>query len=402
MISALTVAVSLAALLVFPLYFLRSFAYAGIAVVLLAMVGAIVTLPALLAVVGHRIDALPGPAPAQAADRGGRFWYRTATRVMRHPVPVAIAVVAVLLLLGVTVPPGAVRHARRSGAAGVGALAGGRRRSCAPTSRATSRASPSWSPARRRRRRRPRRRGRAVSALAGVARVETSAGTFVGGALDRDGRGRCRPHAGSGSGWMSVVPTFAMASSDGERLVGDIRSLDPDDVDVLVGGPAAELVDTKASIAERLPLAIGLIVVATFVLLFLLTGSVILPMQGARAQHAQPDGHVRRDGVDLPGRPPRPGLLGFTATGPIDTSMPILMFCIAFGLSMDYEVFLLSRIKEEHDRTGDNDHAVAIGLERTGRIVTAAALLLAVTFFAFGTSGSASSRCSASASASPC
>ena len=80
-------------------------------------------------------------------------------------------------------------------------------------------------------------------------------------------------------------------------------------------------------------------------------------------------------------------LFGFTATGAIDTSMPILMFCIAFGLSMDYEVFLLSRIKEEHDRTGDNDEAVAIGLERTGRIVTAAALLLSVTFFAFATSG---------------
>ena len=81
------------------------------------------------------------------------------------------------------------------------------------------------------------------------------------------------------------------------------------------------------------------------------------------------------------------GVLGFTATGTIDTSMPILMFCIAFGLSMDYEVFLLSRIKEEHDRTGDNERPVALGLERTGRIVTAAAALLAITFFAFGTSG---------------
>jgi RND superfamily putative drug exporter len=81
------------------------------------------------------------------------------------------------------------------------------------------------------------------------------------------------------------------------------------------------------------------------------------------------------------------GVLGFTATGALDISMPILMFCIAFGLSMDYEVFLLSRIKEEYDRIGDNEASIALGLERTGRIITAAALLLSITFFAFGTSG---------------
>ena len=176
-----------------------------------------------------------------------------------------------------------------------------------------------------------------------------------------------------------------MASAEGEELVHEIRDIDTD-AEVLVGGQAAQLVDTKASIADRLPLAIGIIVVATFVLLFLLSGSVLVPIKalvlnllsltatfGAMVWIFQ-DGNLS-------------GLLGFTATGAIDTSMPILMFCIAFGLSMDYEVFLLSRIKEEHDRTGDNDHAVALGLERTGRIVTAAALLLSVTFFAFGTSG---------------
>ena len=163
-----------------------------------------------------------------------------------------------------------------------------------------------------------------------------------------------------------------MASAEGEELVHEIRDIDTD-ADVLVGGQAAQLVDTKAYIADRLPLAIGIIVVATFVLLFLLSGSVLVPIKalvlnllsltatfGAMVWIFQ-DGNLS-------------GLLGFTATGAIDTSMPILMFCIAFGLSMDYEVFLLSRIKEEHDRTGDNDHAVALGLERTGRIVTAAAL----------------------------
>jgi RND superfamily putative drug exporter len=184
---------------------------------------------------------------------------------------------------------------------------------------------------------------------------------------------------------MSVVPTVEMASSEGEGLVEGIRDLDVAG-EMAVGGQAAELVDTKASIGERLPVAIAIIIAATFVLLFLMSGSVLVPVKalvlnvlsltatfGAMVWIFQ-DGNLS-------------DLLGFTATGAIDTSMPILMFCIAFGLSMDYEVFLLSRIKEEHDRTGDNDHAVALGLERTGRIVTAAALLLSVTFFAFGTSG---------------
>ncbi|MDQ3390593.1 MAG: MMPL family transporter, partial [Actinomycetota bacterium] len=187
------------------------------------------------------------------------------------------------------------------------------------------------------------------------------------------------------AGWLSVVPSVEMGSDEGESLVEAVRALDGTE-DVLVGGQTAELVDSRASIWERLPLALGIIAVTTTVLLFLLSGSLLVPAKalvlnllsltatfGAMVWIFQ-DGHLS-------------GLLDFTATGAIDTTTPILMFCIAFGLSMDYEVFLLSRIKEEHDRTGDNDHAVALGLERTGRIVTAAALLLSVTFFAFGTSG---------------
>ncbi|MEI8241584.1 MAG: MMPL family transporter, partial [Actinomycetota bacterium] len=148
---------------------------------------------------------------------------------------------------------------------------------------------------------------------------------------------------------------------------------------------SAQLVDTKSAIGDRLPIALGIIAIVTFVLLFLVFGSVLVPVKaillnllslsatfGAMVWIFQ-DGHLS-------------STLGFTATGQLNISMPILMFCIAFGLSMDYEVFLLSRIKEEHDLTGDNRHAVAMGLERTGRIVTAAAALLAITFLAFGTS----------------
>ena len=156
--------------------------------------------------------------------------------------------------------------------------------------------------------------------------------------------------------------------------------------DILVTGQSAQLVDSKASILAKVPLAAGIILAVTFTVLFLMFGSVLVPVKavvlnllslsatfGAMVWIFQ-DGHLSET-------------LGFTATGTIDTTTPILMFCIAFGLSMDYEVFLLSRIKEEHDRTGDNEHAVAVGLERTGKIVTAAAALLAIVFIAMATSG---------------
>jgi RND superfamily putative drug exporter len=385
-ISALIVAVSLSALLVFPQYFLRSFAYAGIAVVLLAMVASMVSLPALLAVVGTRIDALrilPRRPPRREEDG---FWYRTAQRVMRRPVPVAIGVVAVLLLLGApflraafgtpddrvlpeSAPSRLANEVLRRDFVGNSAqtfpvvlLAASNDAATAADALAED-----------------------VSSLDGVARVEGPTGTYVTGEIVAPATEQSARFSTDGAAWLSVVPSMEMGSAAGEGLVEEVRELDAP-VDVLVGGDVASLVDTKASIASRLPLAIGIIVIATAVLLFLLSGSVLVPVKalllnvlsltatfGAMVWIFQ-DGNLS-------------GVLGFTATGSIDTSMPILMFCIAFGLSMDYEVFMLSRIKEEHDRTGDNDTAVALGLERTGRIVTAAAVLLSVTFFAFGTSG---------------
>ncbi|MCB1000241.1 MAG: MMPL family transporter [Acidimicrobiales bacterium] len=388
LISALTVAVSLSALLVFPLYFLRSFAYAGVAVVLLALAGSLLSLPALLAVLGHRVNALPvGRRRDDRADHEG-MWHRIATFVMRRPIPIAATVVAVLLLLGApflrvsfgtpddrVLPTSAgsrqaseVLRADFDGNAAesfgvVTAGVGADRADDAAATAAT------------------------LSTLDGVARVDSLAGTFVDGGLvaASDADLRFVATDGSVNSWMSVVPDFAVVSEQGERLVQDIRDLDLP-LDVAVEGAAAQLVDTKSAITDALPWAVGIIVAATFVLLFLLAGSLLVPVKalvlnllsltatfGAMVWVFQ-DGNLS-------------GLLGFTATGTIDTSMPILMFCIAFGLSMDYEVFLLSRIKEEHDRTGDNEASVALGLERTGRIVTAAAALLAITFFAFGTSG---------------
>jgi putative drug exporter of the RND superfamily len=174
-------------------------------------------------------------------------------------------------------------------------------------------------------------------------------------------------------------------SDAGTTLARQVRAA-PAPFPVLVGGPSAALIDTEHSIATRAPLAGLLIAIATFVLLFLFTGSIVLPVKalvlnllsltatfGAMVYIFQ-DGHLR-------------WLVGdFIPTGHLDTTTPILMFCVAFGLSMDYEVFLLSRIREEYLRSGDTTQAVARGLERTGRLITAAAALLAMVFLAFSTS----------------
>jgi putative drug exporter of the RND superfamily len=366
-ISALTVAVSLAALFVFPQYFLRSFAYAGIAVVLLAMVTSIVALPALLTVVGTRIDRLrlfPHRAPKPERER---FWYRNARRVMRRPLLVSGVVIAVLLLLGspflrvdfgqpddrvlpTSAPSRVANDQLRAGFAGNAAET-----FPVVVEGVTAADQPAVDEL-----------AASIAALDGVAHVD---GPFTSGDTVR----------------LAVVPTIEMGSDDGEALVGHVRDVDTP-LDVSVGGDTARLVDTKSSIGSRLRLALALVVVSTAILLFLLSGSVLVPLKalvlnalsltatfGAMVWIFQ-DGNLA-------------DVFGVTATGSIDTSMPILMFCIAFGLSMDYEVFMLSRIKEEHDRTGDNDESVAIGLQRTGGIVTAAALLLSVTFFAFATSG---------------
>ncbi|MET0145609.1 MAG: MMPL family transporter [Ilumatobacteraceae bacterium] len=392
-ISALTVAVSLAALLVFPQYFLRSFAYAGIAVVVLAMVGAVVALPALLAVVGTRIDALRVlPRRARRVEHDG-FWYRTARRVMRRPVLVAAGVVVLLLLLGSpflrvrfgtpddrvlpeTAPARIANEQLRADFAGNAGesfpvvIDGAPGNGPPPTADVDALAG-------------------AISALDGVARVDGPGGTFVGGQAAGETDDGPALFTDDDVVRLAVTPAIEIVSPEGESLIAEIRDVIDDattPLDAAVGGQTAQLVDTKSSIAARLPLALALIVVATAVLLFVLSGSVLVPIKalvlnalsltatfGAMVWIFQ-DGNLS-------------GLFDFTATGTIDTTVPILMFCIAFGLSMDYEVFMLSRIEEEHDRTGDNDEAVALGLERTGRIVTAAAVLLSVTFFAFATSG---------------
>jgi RND superfamily putative drug exporter len=226
---------------------------------------------------------------------------------------------------------------------------------------------------------------RDLSRTPGAARVDAMTGSYIGGDLVAPPNEASARFAGESGTWLSVVPAVEPYSEAGEDLVEAVRDVPSPFGDVQVAGASAELVDSKESLFGRMPLAGGLIALVTFVALFLMTGGVLVPVKaivvnllsltasfGAMVWIFQ-EGNLS-------------GVLDFTATGTIATTMPILMFCIAFGLSMDYEVFLLSRIKEEYDVSGDNVSSVALGLERTGRIVTAAAALLAVVFLAFATS----------------
>jgi RND superfamily putative drug exporter len=225
----------------------------------------------------------------------------------------------------------------------------------------------------------------ALSRAPGAARVDAVTGSYADGRQIAPAGPSSARFGARDATWLSVVPSVEPYSDAGEHLAKTVRST-PAPFRVLVTGNAAELVDSKASLFSRLPLAAGLIALATFVLLFLMFGSILVPVKalilnvlslsatfGALVWIFQ-DGHLS-------------GVLDFTPTGTLPATVPLLLFCLAFGLSMDYEVFLLSRIKEEHDRTHDNTRSVAVGLERTGRIVTAAAVIISVVFIAFATSG---------------
>ena len=398
--SAVTVAASLCALLVFPLAFLRSFAYAGVAVAFLAGLFSVVVLPAILAALGTRVDKLTIFKRSTEAPGEG-FWHRMALFVMRRPVVVATAAIALLVVLGApflrinlslpddrVLPESALSRqvsdvlreefgSEEAGASSVVAKGIGD-----PATRTAEIDAYAAS----------------LATLPGVARVDAATGTYCGEGLANlgctpgqrvlpGGEGRYLAFSTTNAGgatYLSVVPSVEPLSDEGEALVEAIRAIEAP-FPTEVTGMSAQLVDTKSALFSRLPLAAGIIALVTFLVLFVQFGSVVIPLKaivlnllslsatfGAMVWIFQ-DGNLS-------------DALQFTAIGSIDATTPILMFCVAFGLSMDYEVFLLSRIKEEYDRTGDNELSVARGLERTGRIVTAAALLIAVVFIAFASS----------------
>ena len=354
--SGLTVAASLGGLLVFPDPFLRSAGLAGMLVVLLDLAAALTLMPALLAVVGHRIK----PSRPARTDRG--FFVRLTRFVARRPVTVIAATVPVLLLAAV--PFLGVRYAE-------------------PDARSLTTSSPS----------------RQLADLV-AARFDTAAEVdpvyvVARSTIPADYIGRLRGLDGVKSVSMrndvpgfqivSIVPQGEAQGPQALHLVEQIRSLDAP-VPVQVTGDAATLVDYEDALIDRAPYAIGVVVLATFLLLFLFTGSVVVPLKalvmntlslgaslGALVWVFQ-DGHLG-------------GLVGTEALGSLSITTPVMLLAIAFGLSMDYEVFLLGRISEAWRRTGDNATAIATGLQSTGRVVTAAALLMAVVFAGFVAGG---------------
>ncbi|WP_306324049.1 MULTISPECIES: MMPL family transporter [unclassified Streptomyces] len=388
--SAVTVALSLAALLVFPIYFLRSLAYAGIVVVVIAATATVLLMPPLLALIGHRIDKWDVFAPlrrklpgARSPERG--LWHRLALAVMRRPLVVGatVAIALAALALPFTQARFALMDDRvlpRGAASQVASDTIRQEFRDAQTSPVMV-VAPDLDPgsgevaayAQR------------LSALPGTVRVDSAAGTYADGSRAAGPGEAAAAFRGDGGTWLSVVSDRDAGSAAGEDYVRAVRAVDAPGT-VLVGGDAATQVDTKESLSDRLPWAGAIIAISMFVLLFLFSGSVIIPIKqlvlntlsltasfGAMVYVFQ-DGHLK-------------WLVGdFVHTGQLEVTVPILMFCVAFGLSMDYSVFLLSRIREEYLATGDNTRAVAFGMERTGRLITAAALIVAIVLGALATS----------------
>jgi len=370
--SGITVAISLAALLIFPLMFLRSMGFGGIAAVLVAMVAALTVLPALLAVLGRRVDALRlpmlkrfrrRPSAHAVVERG--FWYRLAHSVMRRPVAYA-AVIGVLL-----VAFGAPFLSARWGGVDARMLP-----ETAPSRIASTTLENDFP----------------TNATTPIDIVVTGDQAGVPGYLDavRAVPGVTSADVVGQRGDTTVIGVGYAAqwgSPEAQDLVRDIRAVpDPAGSEAIVGGGTAQIIDQLGGIGRMLPWAAAVAIGATLVLLFLAFGSVVLPVKAVIMNTLSlaasfgvvvwifQEGHLS-------------DLLGFTATDTLAPGNLVLMLAILFGLSMDYEVFLLSRIREQWDATGDNTAAVATGMQRSGRIITGAALLLVVVIGAFSTSG---------------
>ena len=364
--SGLTVLVTLSALIFFPLDFLKSFGYAGVSVVSLAVIGALIPLPAIMALLGHKIDKGVVRKSGITPKEDGR-WAHTARNVMRRPVPV---VIGSLLVLGILAAP-------------VTNIA---------FSQVDSRVLPKSDPA-------------AIGAAVildrfngfegspievvipnGVGR-ESQVNEYLAKVAKVDGVARIAPTETYGSDLrIQVIPSKASRTLAAEKIIHDIRDI-PRPTGTLIGGAAADFTDSQDGIAATLPVALGWIAFWVMILIFVFTGSIILPIKAVLLNGLSLvatlgaitwvfiDGNLR-------------WLLGdFTVTGALDTGTVILVAVVVFGLSMDYELFLLSRIREEHMAGKSNIESVATGLQRSARIITAAALLLAVVFAAFMLSG---------------
>ena len=372
--SAATVTLAMSGLLVFPTYFLRSTALTASAVVILSALNAIVVLPALLALLGKRIDSLAVIRRKVPLSADSAFWRRCAEAVTKRPIRCALPVIAVLLVLGIpflgvqlAMPDERALPSDSNARLVAESL---RHDYATDTSQAVTLLA--------------RNDTRALDELAApvslmddVVRVVGPSGTYERG---KPITGPMPGFESNGAAYGLVYLSVAAQSDAAQQLVHAIRATIVDH-QVEVGGPTATLVDTSAAVGDRLPLAILLIALATFVLLFLFTGSIVVPIKalvlnllmlsavlGSMVWIFQ-DGHLAQ-------------ILGVTPA-PLNLSMVVLLCCIAFSLSVDYEIFLLSRIKEARDTGLSNNDAIVVGLGRVGRIISSAALLLTITLLSF-------------------
>ncbi len=361
--SATTVVLPMSTLVLFPMYFLKSFAYAGVATVVFAALAALVLTPAAIVLLGDRLRGRAGHS--KPVER--QFWYRSTKFVLRRPVAIGLAVVTLLVLLGL--PFTGVRWGfpddRVLPASASAHQVGDRLRDDFVNNSAT-----------------------AVTVVlpdsAGIPAAEMQRYvTELGAVIDVSAVSP--PVEKDGSSYLTVSSTAPLFSDASETQLDGLHAVAaPAGREVLITGAAQLNRDSVDAITSRLPVVLGLIAVITFVLLFLLTGSLVLPLKalvlnvlslsaafGALVWIFQ-DGHL--------------GAFGTTPTGTLVANIPVLLFCIAFGLSMDYEVFLLSRIREYWLASGrtaaDVGESVALGLARTGRVVTAAALVMSISFAA--------------------
>ena len=391
--SATTVALSMAVLVLFPMHFLKSFAYAGVATVAFAAAAAVVVTPAAIVLLGDRLDSLdvrrlarrllnrPDPVRRPVEQQ---FWYRSTKFVMARAVPIGLAVTALLLVLGA--PFLGVRWGFPDDRVLPSSLSahqvGDQLRNdfvnnsdtavtvVVPDAHALAPADLE-------------RYAAALSRVPDVTQVSAPGGTYVDGT--KVGPPAAATGVAEGSAFLTVGSSAPLFSDSSEAQLGRLHEVpEPAGRAVEMTGTAQVNADSVDAITNRLPLVLGLIAVITFALLFLLTGSVVLPLKavacnvlsltaafGALVWIFQ-DGHL--------------GALGTTSTGTLVANMPVLLFCIAFGLSMDYEVFLLSRIREywlvSRRTHADNSESVALGVARTGRVITAAALIMSISFAA--------------------
>ena len=364
--SGLTVLVTISSLMFFPLMFLKSFGYAGVGVVFTAVFGALIPLPAILAMLGTRIDKFVVRKSAITPKEDGR-WAQTARFVMKRPV--AIVTFALIVLAILATPIKNIVFSETDSRA----LPGNNKAAIATSVSIKEFDGQSANPIQIIIPGGAAHQDQLVAYSAELAKVKHIVSVSPPQIVGEDAR-------------ISAVFSVGSRSTDAEKLINSVRDI-PTPLKTYVGGVAADYTDTQAGIARTLPWALGWIALSVLILLFVYTGSIILPIKAVLLNILSLSATI---GVLtwIFGEGHLTWLVGsFTKTGTLDTSMVILICVVTFGLSMDYEVFLLSRIKEEHDAGRSNIDAVATGLQRSARIITAAAVLLAVVFAAFLTSG---------------